>query len=57
MMTTRAFVYLLQQGLSIVDGDAPLEYARDTPLIKFASYYSECFRATRDAPSFCWIIR
>jgi hypothetical protein len=56
MMTTRAFVYLSQQSLCIVDGDAPLEDARDTSFIKFANYYSECFRATHSAPSLCWIV-
>jgi hypothetical protein len=57
MMATRAFMYLWQQGISIVDGDAPLEDARNTPSIKVAIHDSKCFKASHNASSFRWIVR
>jgi hypothetical protein len=41
MMATCPFVYFSQQGLAIVDGDAPLEDTRDTPFIKVTIYYNK----------------
>jgi hypothetical protein len=52
----RAFVYLSQQGLSIVDGDASLEDARNTPFIKATIYYNKCFRSSHNAFSFRWVV-
>jgi hypothetical protein len=50
MVAADTFVYFSQQGISIFDGDAPLEYTGYTSFIKFVSYDCIRFGATHDAP-------
>jgi hypothetical protein len=57
MVTAGTGVYLLQQLVALISGNAPHEYAGRPALVEFAVDEDESFRLAGDAPGFCLVGR